>query len=383
MSETTLEQQRWAKLLQGMEAFLDRWQQITQQKLGADQLTAVYRLFAVWRQQNDLPLGSSLYGLRLGPLLCGDAEQQQLFTRLWQEYWPEETETKQRSSAPALKPEAAISPQTQGNWYDRPQKLLSKRYKKLALLLSLLVLLAAAAGLGYYYWPTKPTVISEQLVVPPPKTQSVAMKTEKVLPDVTDKPYLKIVPLRQPPPALTLNVQEKQQLDAALVWIMASALCFIVLVIGLIWWQRRVVFQSLSSMAQDQDQLHLKLTTQDPGGELIPGFSAVLARLRFAKIGLKKINWSKTIAATVRRGGFPELRYSDRHRQADFVLLSDCRHRHDQSAWLLGKLGETLRKAQVRVHAYDFDRHPEWLWPEGNRNRKPLQLEQILLQASR
>lgn len=378
MSALTPQQQRWEAFLQELENFLNRWQQLSpQNRLDISQLTQVYRLYGVWRQQHEEPLDNSEYGLRLGPLLCSDSEQQALFKKSWQSHWSQFQQNNLTNIAEdnSQNPESSTESLT-STWYEKPKKLINQRLKRLALLF-MLVALSLVVG----YWPQ--AYQQPFVVVPPPPQKAPKPDTSKAdpvaVPVNLEKPYLKTIPKRQPPPALTLNEEEKQQLANMRYFVLAGASAVIGLVIGLIWWLRRVVFQSHFSRAPDEDQLHLKLVPQTTDSELIPGFSTVLAKLRFAKVGLKKIHWGKTLAATVRRGGFPQLRYRDRYRQVDFVLLTDSRHRYDQTAWLMEKLNQTLVKAQVRVHKFDFDRHPDWLWPEGNRTRKPLQLEQILL----
>lgn len=380
MPALTLQQQRWKELLEQLEEFLARWQQNPQNKLDVDQLTQVYRLYAAWREEREEPLDHSEYGLRLGPLLCRDAEQQNLFRRLWQSHPIQNKENSSVDSANGTTQNLSSPTQSiTGSWYDSPQKRINQRLKRLAMVLAL-VMLGVAAGVAYQYWlqaHPKPTVVESGPLKDLTETETKAKPS--AAPINLEKPYVTTIPKRQPPLALALSELEKQQLADMRYLVLAAALVVIGLVIGLIWWQRRVVFQSHFSREGDQDQLHLKLQSQAAYSELIPGFGAVLAKLRFAKVGLKKIHWGKTIAATVRRGGFPDLRYRDRYRQVDFVLMTDSRHRYDQTAWLMDKLNETLSKAQVRVHQYDFDRHPDWLWPNGDRTSKPLQLEQILL----
>ena len=65
----------------------------------------------------------------------------------------------------------------------------------------------------------------------------------------------------------------------------------------------------------------------------------------------------------------PTFRYEARQRQVDYVMLCDVRHYRDQAAWLFHKVFEELHRAGLQISFYDFDRHPERVWPPLFKNR--------------
>ncbi len=371
-------QKIWREQLQQLEVFLRSWQRHVNIQLTTDQQARVYDLFALWRLNNDLPQNLDDYALALGALLCSRQEQIGLFDDCWQNF-SQRLEDSAESSG--LAPERERSgnkdkPARLANegWYASLITRLKKRYRRV-IAVFFAVLLAVVIGLSQYLQssPGNQIIDSKTVIVKPPLVPKKGTGSVKKI--SSEIPLLQTVPRREPPPVLTLNQQEKSDLwRAGYLVIGAAGLLWLVLV-ALLFWARRVLFEQARSRA---DQIAYNVVAESYGNTLFPGFNSNLAKLRFVATGQTKINWPSSVKATARAAGFPSLIRRQHKRRGDYVLISDSRHLRDQAAWLIRQIKEQLKSAQIRVHFYDFDRHPEWLWVAGNRMQKPLPFDQVI-----
>ena len=58
-------------------------------------------------------------------------------------------------------------------------------------------------------------------------------------------------------------------------------------------------------------------------------------------------------------------------------MVCDARHFRDQAAWLLQRVYSELRKAGLHIHYYDFDRHPQMVWPREKPGQQAIPLAQL------
>jgi type VI secretion system peptidoglycan-associated protein len=372
----------WETLLQRLDGFLNQWQKTYNNRLDADTLTLVYQLYVYWRSGNEIPLLDSEYGLRLGPLICNSPEELELFKDLWQKTNLSQYQNQQSLSEPLLSILNQSEDVLSTSWLGGIQKKLNIQVSKHLIKRLVLGLILVITGVIWL----------SQNIQPPPKPEvKISMDAA---PEKMKKTSEKILNIDKSP----LSIQPKIKLDANKEEIIIQSpdensqkslvlpnylfftipLLILAVFTAYIWHRRRVTFHRYATIASDEDLLHLKFQSPIFQTALIPNFSGVLTKLRFAKVGLKKINWRKTISATLRRGGIIELRFNERYRQIDFILLTDKRHLNDQSAWLFEGLKDILQTAQTRVFSYDYEQTPNRFWLEGDRNHKALTLEQLI-----
>ena len=295
------------------------------------------------------------------------------FQAFWQDY--EKTQTQPTTQRHSQQTTAAA--QTQSDLKNTVTKL-NKR-KRIALRLLTLALLMLLGFIGWQFLPPKKVeTITVELSTDKP-TKPVGTKTTGNRPKRTERPYLQQIPKRQPPP-ITLNTSERQEIDTLQQWIINSLLALGLLAVTALWWIRRISFNSTSTQAKINQSLEYSVALQAIDKILIPDHKNTLARLRFDRLGQKTIQWPKTLSATAKQAGLPQLHYRQRQRQLDYLIISDHRHLRDQSAWLMQRLSTTLSEADIQVHYYDFDRYPEWLRRQGKPNDKPVLLKQVLNQ---
>lgn len=374
---TTAQHALWRAVLNGLPSFLASWGRHTRQAVTYPQWRDCQYLLAVWQQQADWPEDVAGYALRLRPLLCKSPEQQQQFMGYWLDHYAP-SKTALATAADTAKPDAtrvqSVGDGTGHSGQNRRQWLV---------VLGILLLLSLLAGASYYIYGT-----SEPVPLPPPVSVSrpspsqnpnpnqPTISTHPQSPPTYNKPYLQTAPLRYLPPYFRPDTP----LQNGLYWLLAIAAALLAIPLMWLWSRRRVAFRQNRSHNTDEQSLTLKAPMEAVAELQGGGFTRLLSRLRFAKWGEKRVNWAKTAIATTQSGGYPVLRYSDRQRQADFILIADRRHCNDQSAWLFTQLQATLKQAQIRVHCYDFDRHPEWLWQQGQATVKAEALQQVLYQ---
>ncbi|WP_367154613.1 SUMF1/EgtB/PvdO family nonheme iron enzyme [Methylomonas sp. HYX-M1] len=365
----------WETLVNGLPAFLAVWQARSGQTVKPQQQRDLHYLFAVWRQQDDLPVDLETYGLRIRPLLCRDPDQQQQFMAVWAGHWREPGDDQAPATQPAnpaIRREAETLLEEQRSGLTAAE--LRRRRKQRRQLWVLAVLLIVLAGLLYPQffplqsvekvsnWPTT--------IVQPDTAGQAERQTTQTAPA---RPYLTQMPLRQLPPLYTVDPQD---LRSAEYWLAGIAAALFGLPLIWLWRKRRVQFRR--GLGEAGEDLRLRAPKASLAPLLGAGAKQLFGRLRFAASGERRIDWQQTVRAIARSGGYPQLRYRQRQRQTDFVLIADRRHRDDQSAWLLAELLDSLKQAQIRVHRYHFDRHPQWLWPQHRENARPQALAEVL-----
>ncbi|OAI13511.1 hypothetical protein A1355_13475 [Methylomonas koyamae] len=332
----------------------------------------LHYLFAVWRQQADLPVDLEAYGLRIRPLLCRDPDQQQQFLDVWAKHWGSSTAAKHETSPDAQTRQQAehlIEQQRSGT-----PPAQQRRRTQIMQLGILLVLLTVLAGLIYWqFYRSAPVARIEPQPLPPIVQPDTLVKPKPRANDNgTYRPYLTEIPIRQLPPGFPVE----GPLRIAGYW--AATVSNVALLLPLLWlWQRRRV-QFRRGKSPHAEDLRLRAPRASLAPLLGANAKSLFGRLRFAANGERRIDWRQTVSAIAQSGGAPQLIFRQRPRQADFVLIADRRHRDDQNAWLLTQLVDTLKQAQIRVHRYHFDRHPEWLWPDKQRGARPETLQQVL-----
>jgi len=376
VTELTEQQVLREEVLSAIDAILKRWQVDTKSKLTAEQITSVYSLFTAWGQGIS-PQNHLQYGLQIGPILCNNAQQQTQFQQFWQAYWKiESTDTvssHKNQSTPA--PQASTNTDTS----KKKQSIRAlKRRKRIAIGILVFAIVSLLAYIAQEMQPEKPEPVIVAVSTTGMEGGGDIIVDPTPPPEQQNKPYLKQIPQRQPAPSPTFSALHQQQLDKMKKNIIGSLLALAMLISSLIWWWRRIRFDSQSSAATANQQIDYKVAVEDIDKELIPDFRNTLAKLRFDRLGGKVVNWPKTLKTTAAQAGFTQLHYRQRKRQLDYLIISDNRHLRDQSAWLMQRLSDMLVKANIHVRYYDFDRYPEWLRPKGQHNGKPLSLAQLL-----
>jgi len=363
----------WETLVNGLPAFLSVWQARSGQTVTLQQQRDLGYLFDAWRRQDDVPVDLETYGLRIRPLLCRDPDQQQQFLAVWAGYWDQQSAD--RASQPAntvVRHEAQALLEQQRSGLTAEEQRLQRKQRWQLLVLALL--LSVLAGLLYRQF-VPPQSVEKVTDWPTTIAQPDTIGQQK--PGATEntpsRPYITQMPLRQLPPLYSVDRQDE---ITAEVWLAGIATALFALPLIWLWRKRRVQFRR--GLGDAGEDLRLRAPKASLAPLLGAGAKPLFGRLRFAASGERRIDWQHTVRAIAQSGGYPQLRYRQRHRQADFVLIADRRHRDDQSAWLLAELLDSLKQAQIRVHSYQFDRHPHWLWPQQRDQARPQALADVL-----
>ena len=242
-----------------------------------------------------------------------------------------------------------------------------------------LVLTLVCAGL----WVVFPNFIKNGTpsgtALAPPSTLPDVLPTPTSGPQAIQAiPILQAVPLRNPPPAIGLGEQEVEEL-AWQFWfkklLLPVGLLFGV-VAAILWWRRKIIFEQIKSWQKNLGTEAIKVSHQHARHTLPTTQRVRLAAMRFHQAG-NRIHWGKTVERTARSAGFPHMQFRSRQRQAEYVMVCDSRHYRDQAAWLLRRVYEEWRTTGIDIHYYDFDRHPEMVWPNGRRDRQAIPLARL------
>ncbi|MGD0961394.1 MAG: formylglycine-generating enzyme family protein [Methylomonas sp.] len=373
----------WSDVLNGMPGFLAAWRRHSGITVNAALCRDVQYLFAAWRQRGDSPADVKSYGQRLRPLLCHSREQQDGFIDFWLNYWDKaERQDGPALSAPESRRQVAedIRRIAEENPDEKHRRLFAGKTRQVVRVLNSLAVCLLVVW--FYpdlqtYWQnyrhpaeksqTTTAPISgkdgDEIVKPPPPPKDVI------------KPYLQTLTERQPPPLFRFGAQAEQ---AETTLLAGGALLFL-LPLGWLWYWRRVFFDSGNGGGAKARPL--PLSARRPLLERIMGGEAknLVSRLRFVKTATQRIDAAKTAQATAKQGGYPCLKYAERYRRADFLLITGRRHRDDQSALLFSGLQTYLEEAQLPVRRFYFDRHPQQLWAEAPGALAPVSLADVLL----
>ena len=81
-----------------------------------------------------------------------------------------------------------------------------------------------------------------------------------------------------------------------------------------------------------------------------------------------RLDMPRTIRATIRKGGLPELQYAQQTRPAEYLLLIDRQGARDHRARLFEALFQGFRAQEVIIEAYYFDGDPRLCWNDKHPN---------------
>ena len=145
----------------------------------------------------------------------------------------------------------------------------------------------------------------------------------------------------------------------------------------LLWRRARRDYLARQSRSEDPPyRLPIKIRRGE-GLELDDQFFMVLDRLRAREAGERqRIDLPATIKATVRRGGFPALRFRALTRPADYLILIDRQTEQNHQSQLFEHIYQHFVQQEVYAERFFFDGDPRYCWNADH--PKGLPLEQLL-----
>ena len=353
--------ERWDQLA----AFLEDWQSRRHRPVTIEQRMLVY---AVFEQASDA--APEDIGDQIGPLLCTSAEEQSEFRDQWALF---RRGSGVRTDTAVMASGAAQA--ARDSWLDRANRAWRRRRRWVVAIMTVLTLAVWLAGIWWLRPPSPPPLATQTDTPNSTQNGSPITATDDSSPSAV--PVLKTVPLRQPPPSLSLSTRDRLRLEQIRNVVLAATLGLLLCLAGLLWWLHQIMIRRVDQRHPSEELLHTHLPTRGLEQTLLPQLHQILGRWRFQTAGHERIDWPKSVQASARQLGYPVLIGKPRPRAVDVVLVIDARHARDQTAWLLRHVRDELRRASVAVHYYDFDHHPEHVWRDGDRTRTPLPLAQL------
>ncbi len=102
-----------------------------------------------------------------------------------------------------------------------------------------------------------------------------------------------------------------------------------------------------------------------------PAFYTLAERMRQQQQGsVSTLDVPKTLYATVRSGGMPQLQYQERKVGTEYLILIDESEPNRQSARLFRQVLELLQKEEVFLTAYHFRNDPRVVWQKGQNEQE-------------
>lgn len=158
----------------------------------------------------------------------------------------------------------------------------------------------------------------------------------------------------------------------------------LVLCISIGWWlwqrDRRDYLARRTRSDEPPYRLPIKIR-RDRQLEMDEQFFYLIDQLRGREVGERvRIDLPTTIKATIRKGGFPQLRFRPYTRPTDYLILIDKQAEYNHQSQLFEYIYQHFVRQEVHAERFFFDGDPSWCW--NDRQPKGFSLEQLLQRYS-
>ena len=314
----------------------------------------------------------------IGPILCSTAEEQNEFAdrfRLWVERYGGRSDEKQRAASPSLEEELSeIARKDSMRWLPA----------LLAFLVLILVVGAILAAVTRQYWgepaPPLPTVATS--------IASAATRTPN-----TGTPRATLMPTAAPIPTGAATPPRRRQrpweeMIAAPAFWLAVVLSGVLVAVGMylarrLWYRYRAnLFLERRSSEEPPDITRLRVAEAVPGIFNTPEMRGVIRRFRRrVPAPAKEVDVSRTLAKTIRHGGWLSPVYASRQQLPEYIALISRVSYSDHLAHMIDELLAALRSGNVYLSVYYFDATPQVCTTPSMRARS-LTLRELAAQAA-